>query len=219
MAITVWGRLNSVNVQKVIWALEELALAYEHIPLGGKFGGLDDPAYGTLNPNKRVPTLRDGATVIWESYAIVRYLAAEYGAGTLWPVDPRERAHADQWTDWTATTFQPAWLKVFESYYRVREVERNAQVIATAMNDANRLFRMLDKVLADREFLLGPRLTYADIIVGSGMFRWMTMGIEREPMPGLEAWYDRLRSRPAFVKGVCVDFSDMLGMPLVAPPR
>lgn len=219
MAITVWGRLNSVNVQKVIWALEEVGVAYEHVPLGGKFGGLDDPAYEELNPNRRVPTLRDGDTVIWESYAIVRYLSAQYGAGTLWPIDPRVRAAADQWTDWTATTFQAGWLRVFESFYRVPEARRDLAAIAAARTDANRLFRMLENALEGRDFLLGPQLTYADIVVGSGMFRWMTMGIEREPMPNLEAWYARLRARPAFVKAVCVDFSDMLGVPLPLPPR
>jgi glutathione S-transferase len=219
MTITVWGRLNSVNVQKAIWALEEVGVAYEHVPLGGKFGGLDDPAYAALNPNKRVPTLRDGETVVWESHAIVRYLAAEYGAGTLWPAAPRQRTEADQWTDWTATTFQATWLRVFESYYRTPAPKRDAQAIAVALADANRLYRMLEKALNGRDFLLGSQLTYADVIVGSSMFRWMTMGIEREPMPNLERWYDRLRARPAFLKGVCVDFSDMLGVPLPLPPR
>lgn len=219
MTITVWGRLNSVNVQKVIWALEEVGVAYDHVPLGGKFGGLGDPAYAALNPNKRVPTLRDGDTIVWESYSIVRYLAAEYGAGNLWPADPRERAPADQWVDWTASTFQTAWLKVFELFYRVPAAKRDTAAIGAARADANRLFRMLDNALAGRDFLLGPQLTYGDIVAGSGMFRWMEMGIEREPMDNLEAWYGRLRARPAFVKGVCVDFSDMLGVPLPLPPR
>ncbi len=86
--MTLWGRLSSCNVQKVLWTLEELALPYRRIDLGGDFGGLDDPAYRAMNPHGRVPTLRDGDTVVWESDAIVRYLAARYGAGTLWPAWP-----------------------------------------------------------------------------------------------------------------------------------
>src|SRR5579862_985806 len=113
VSITIWGRLNSINVQKAIWALEELGLPYEHVPLGGGFGGLTDPAYRALNPNVRVPTLRDGDTVVWESHAILRYLAAQYGSGSLWPEDARRRSAADQWVDWTAATFQAGWLKVF----------------------------------------------------------------------------------------------------------
>ena len=111
--ITLWGRSSSANVQKVVWALEELGVSYEHVPLGGKYGGNDTPEYLAMNPNGLVPTLRDGALVVWESHAIVRYLAAQYGAGSLWPADPRERTLVDQWTDWTATTYQPAWIGVF----------------------------------------------------------------------------------------------------------
>src|SRR5665647_2676789 len=85
MTITLYGRASSVNVQKVLWALDEVGQRFEHIQLGGAFGGLSDPAYRALNPNGRVPTLKDGDLVVWESYAIVRYVAAAYGAGTLWP--------------------------------------------------------------------------------------------------------------------------------------
>ncbi len=219
MTITIWGRLNSINVQKPIWALEELGLAYEHIPLGGGFGGLTDPAYRALNPNVRVPTLKDGVTIVWESHAILRYLAAEYGSGTLWPTDARQRAAADQWVDWTATTFQAGWLRVFESVVRVPESKRDSTVIAQAMDDANRLFRMLDAALADRQFLAGDRLTYGDIPAGVAMYRWMTMPIERQSMPSLEAWYRRLDARPAFKKAVCVSYADMFGVPVPPAPR
>ena len=219
MTITICGRLNSTNVQKPIWALEELGLAYEHIPLGGSFGGLVDPAYRALNPNVRVPTLRDGDTVVWESHAILRYLAAQYGAGTLWPENPRQRSAADQWVDWTATTFQSGWLKVFESVVRVPEDKRDRAVIDQAMDDANRLFRMLDSVLAGSPFLAGEHLTYGDIPAGAAMFRWMTMPIARQPMPNLEAWYRRLDARPAFKKAVCVSYADMFGVPVPPAPR
>ena len=72
MAITVWGRDTSSNVQKVRWALGELGLDYEHIQLGGRHGGNRSPEYLALNPNGLVPTLRDGELVRWESHAIVR---------------------------------------------------------------------------------------------------------------------------------------------------
>ncbi len=219
MTITIWGRLNSINVQKAIWALEELGVDYEHIPLGGSFVGLTDPAYRALNPNVRVPTLRDGETVVWESHAIVRYLAANTGRGRLWPDDPRRRAAADQWVDWTATTFQAAWLRVFESVVRVPEDKRNPALIAEAMDDANRLLRMLDAALAERPFLAGTELTYGDIPAGVAMFRWMTMPIERQPMPNLEGWYRRLDARSAFRKAVCVSYADMFGVPVPPAPR
>jgi glutathione S-transferase len=219
MAITLWGRLNSVNVQKVVWALEELGLAYASVPLGGKYGGLAEPAYRAMNPNSRVPTLRDGDLVVWESHAIVRYLAGAYGSGSLWPADPRERAEADQWTDWTATTFQSAWLAVFEAIVRTPEPKRDAALIARAEAAANRLYAMLDQRLAARDFLGGDRPSYADIVTGASMFRWTTMPHQRPDMPNLAAWHRRLEARPAFVKAVCVDFSDMYGAALPLPPQ
>ncbi|UXN73005.1 glutathione S-transferase N-terminal domain-containing protein [Devosia sp. A8/3-2] len=77
--LTLWGRKNSCNVQKTLWTIEELGLPYRHEPVGGSYGGLDNPAYRALNPNGVVPTLQDGDLTVWESHATVRYLAAAYG--------------------------------------------------------------------------------------------------------------------------------------------
>lgn len=210
MAITVWGRLNSINVQKVIWALEETGVAYDHVPLGGKFGGLDDPAYRAMNPNGKVPTLRDGDLIMWESHAIVRYLAATYGAG-LWPADSKARAVADQWTDWTATTFQPAWIDVFWLFVRTPNAQHDKVAIGKALAASFNAYGILDQRLATTPFLAGDVLTYADIVAGVSMHRWMTMEIQRPDLPHLAAWYQRLNARLAFQKAVCVSYADMVG--------
>src|ERR1700761_5473457 len=97
--LKIYGRHNSINVQKVLWAVGELGLAHEHIAVGGAFGGLDTEEFAALNPNRRVPVIDDDGTVVWESHAILRYLAAKHGAGTLWPEDAGVRAQADQWCD------------------------------------------------------------------------------------------------------------------------
>src|SRR3970040_1761800 len=99
--LKIWGRTNSVNVKKALRAAEELGLKYERIDAGMQFGVVDTPEYRKLNPNGLVPTIEDDGVVLWESHAIVRYLAAKYGAGTLCPTDLRERADADRWMDWT----------------------------------------------------------------------------------------------------------------------
>ena len=210
MAITIWGRLNSINVQKVIWALEETGVAYDHVPLGGKFGGLDDPAYRAMNPNGKVPTLRDGDLIMWESHAIVRYLAAAHGVG-LWPADPRHRAVADQWTDWTATTFQPAWIDVFWLFVRTPTAQHDKVAIGKALAASFSAYGILDQRLATTPFLAGDVLTYADIVAGVSMYRWMAMEIQRPELPNLAAWYQRLNARPAFQKAVCVSYADMVG--------
>ena len=209
--ITLWGRPSSSNVQKVVWALEELALAYAHIPLGGPHGGLDDPAYLAMNPNGRVPTLRDGDLVVWESHAVVRYLCAAYGSGALFPIDPRERAIVDQWTDWTATTFQPAWMSVFWLLVRTPAAQQDKAAIDKAVAASLRCYGMMEDRLGEAPYLGGERLTYADIVAGASMYRWMTMPLDRPSMPNLDAWYARLNGRAAFRKGVCVSYDELVG--------
>lgn len=208
--VTLWGRATSANVQKVIWALEELAVPYERIDVGGKHGGLDDPAFVAMNPNRLIPVLRDGDLVLWESHAIVRYLAARYGAGSLWPEDARQRAVVDQWTDWTATTFQPAWLDVFWRLVRTAPSQRDEEAIAAAVDNTVAALTMIDATLEDKPYLAGERLTYADIVAGTALYRWYDMEITRPDLPNVAAWYGRLKERSAFVKGVCVPYADLV---------
>jgi glutathione S-transferase len=209
--ITLWGRLSSSNVQKVVWTLEELGMSYEHIPLAGKFGGNKTAEYLAMNPNGLVPTLRDDDLTIWESHAIVRYLAATYGAGNLWPNDPRERAIVDQWTDWTATTFGPAWIDLFWRFYRTPPEERDSKAIDKSMAGIGRCFAIMDGRLATSPFLGGSSLTYADIVAGVAMFRMTTMGLD-VPLPSnVAAWHGRLNERAAYRKAVNVDYEELRG--------
>jgi glutathione S-transferase len=208
--LTLWGRKSSCNVQKVLWLLEELGLPYIHKPVGGALGGLDD-AYRALNPNGLVPTLQDGALTIWESHAIVRYLASAYGDATMWPSDPRRRAGIDQWTDWTATTFQPAWIGLFWSLVRTPPHLRDPAAIAASHHRCLELFAILDAQLAGHPFLSGDEFGYADIVAGVAMYRWFDMQIERPPLLALEAWYARLSKRPAFRDTVMVSYAELVG--------
>lgn len=209
--ITLWGRRSSCNVQKAMWALEELGLTYERIEAGGDFGGLDDPDYLAMNPHGRVPTLRDGATVVWESDAIVRYLAARYGAGSLWAVDPAERAVADQWMAWTAASLYPDWIKLFWKLVRMPEARRDEATIAGHLAATTQRLGLLDKELAMRPYLAGDRFTMADVPAGMTLYRWFEMPIDRPSMSHVEAWYARLRERPAYRSAVCVPFDDLVG--------
>ena len=101
--LKIWGRVNSVNVKKALWAAEELKLKYERIDAGMEHGIVKTPDYLKMNPNSLVPTIDDDGFVLWESHAIVRYLAAKHGAGTLWPADLKQRADSDRWMDWAHT--------------------------------------------------------------------------------------------------------------------
>jgi glutathione S-transferase len=209
--ITLWGRTNSANVQKVVWLLEELELPYEHVPLGGSYGGLDDPVYAAMNPNRKIPTLRDGTVMVWESHAIVRYLAATYASGLIWPVEPAERAVVDQWTDWTATAFQPAWLGLFWALVRTPEAQHDTAKIERLARESERLFAIMDGRLAEVPYLGGSQLTYADIVAGVAMYRWTTMPMERGEHRHVAAWHGRLAERRAFQKAVCLPYDELRG--------
>jgi glutathione S-transferase len=210
--LKVWGRRNSINVQKVLWAVGELGLAHEHIDAGGPFGGLDTEEFAELNPNRRVPVIDDDGTVVWESHAIVRYLAAKYGAGTLWPEDPGARAQSDMWTDWTAADLQPAFIGgVFWNFYRTPEAQRNWPAIRQGIARSAILFRLLDRHLEGRHFVAGDQLTFGDIPAGSQLYRYFELEIDRPALPSVEAWYERLRERPAYREHVMVPFDDLKG--------
>src|SRR5215469_5110863 len=197
--LKIWGRKNSVNVQKVMWAVGELGLVHERIDAGGPFGGLDTNEFHALNPNQRIPVIDDGGTVIWESHAIVRYLAMKYGTGTLAPDDPGVRAQSDMWTDWTLADLQPAFTGgVFWNFYRTPEKQRDWQLIRRGVARSAILFQLLDRHLEGRSFIVGDSLTFGDIPAGAQLYRYFNLEIDRPPLPNVEAWYERLKAREPY---------------------
>ncbi|MGA0060647.1 MAG: glutathione S-transferase family protein, partial [Planctomycetota bacterium] len=111
--LKIWGRATSANVMKPLWVCDEMGVPYEHEEVGGSFGRTKDAAYLAMNPNSRVPTIVDDGFVLWESNAIVRYLANKHGKGSMAPSDPREYADADRWMDWQQTTVLPVMTPIF----------------------------------------------------------------------------------------------------------
>ncbi|MGN2391677.1 glutathione S-transferase family protein [Pelomicrobium sp. G1] len=198
--LKIWGRANSINVQKVLWCAEELGLQYQRIDAGMEYGVVDTPQYRRLNPNGLVPTIEDGPLTLWESNAIVRYLAARYGAGSLWPVDPVERADADKWMDWQMSTLWPRLRPVFWGLVRTPPEKRNAQDIEDARKKTIDAFGILNEALDGRLFVAGSQLTMGDLVLGAAAQRWFNLPVERPAMAHLDAWYRRLEERPAFRK-------------------
>jgi glutathione S-transferase len=196
--LTVWGRPNSINVQIVMWTAAELGLQADRKDVGGAFGGLDTPDYLAMNPNGRIPTLQDGDLTIWESNACARYLAAKYGAGSLWPEDPAWRAKADMWMDWQKTSLAGPMTTLFWGLVRTPEAERDMDAIGGAAQTSKTLYAMLDEWLAGKDFILGEDLTIGDIPAGAMAYRFMELVEDRPSMPNLEAWYGRLTSRQAY---------------------
>lgn len=204
--LKIWGRTNSVNVKKALWAAEELGLAYQRIDAGMQFGVVDTPEYRRLNPNGLVPTIEDDGFVLWESHAIVRYLAAKYGAGALWPEDPRQRAEADRWMDWTFSflaTFRP----VFWGLVRTPPEKRDMSAIEEARKKCAGMLDVPEALLSGRDFLAGDAFTMGDIPLGCHVQLWMRLPMARPAHPALTAWFERLRERPGYRKIVDIPLS------------
>jgi glutathione S-transferase len=210
--LKVWGRRSSFNVQKVMWLVGELGLAHRHIDAGGSFGGLDAPQFLAMNPHGRVPVIQDERATVWESHAILRYLAARDGDGPFWSSDPAVRAGIDGWMDWSQTALQPDFLMgVFWGFYRTPEAQRNWPAIRAALARCAGHFGKLERLLKGRSFLMGDALTLADITAGTSLYRYFELEIERPPLPQVERWYRTLQARPAFRSHVMVPFEELRG--------
>ncbi|MBA3508290.1 MAG: glutathione S-transferase family protein [Betaproteobacteria bacterium] len=200
--LKIWGRKNSVNVQKVLWCCEEIGIEYQRIDAGGDFGIVQTPHYLSLNPNALVPTIEDEGLVLWESHAIVRYLAAKNKARGLWPNDLKTCAKADQWMDWSSSTFWPALRPLFMGLIRTPANQRDPQALKEHRLKTAEVLAIADSHLESRAFLAGDNFTVSDIALGCGVWRWMALPIERPLLPHVQRWFDCLAQRPAYQKVV-----------------
>ena len=205
--LKIWGRTNSVNVKKVLWCAAELGIAFERQDAGMQFGVVNEPWYRKMNPNGLVPTIDDGGLVLWESNAIVRYLAAKYGSGMLSPADPDKRAACDKWMDWTISTLAGPYRDVFWGLVRTPPEKRDAAQIEAACKKGSEVLAIADAALEGKQFLGGDALSIGDIPLGCFAYAWYEMPISRPAMPNLDAWYLRLCERPAYKKHVMLPLS------------
>lgn len=196
--IKIWGRENSVNVKKVLWCAQELGLEYEHVNAGGAFGVVDTPEYRAMNPNGLVPSIQDDGFTLWESNAIVRYLCAKYGAGALFPADLQKQAIANQWMDWTTSTFASPFRDVLRNLIRLPAEQRNMSVVEKGVRDCGHCLAILDAALSKTPFLSGEVFGMGDIPVGCLVYGWLKMPVQHSRLAHVDAWYDRLAQRPAY---------------------
>ena len=212
--LTIWGRANSVNVQKVLWCLSELDLAYERIDAGMQFGKNNEAPYLAMNPNGRVPTLVDGDYVLWESNSVMRYLCTAYGQGTgegtgagsvkgspIYPASPKARAGVDRWLDWTLSTLQPVDRPVFWALVRTAPEKRDMVAIQKDVDAEAVVWRIVEAQLATRRLIEGDQFTIADIALGAYARRWLGVeGVTKPNLPNVERWFAQFAARPGFVR-------------------
>jgi glutathione S-transferase len=202
--ITIWGRKTSANVQKVLWLCDEIGVKFERQDVGGPFGGLDRPEFLALNPNQVIPVIRDHDVtrdqdvVVWESHAVMRYLATKYGPESIYPTETQVRSHVERWLDWHLGTLSPVITPVFISLYRTPEAERNADALARQVSVLTKTLVSLDSQMSGRPYFAGEELTIADIAFGNSIWRWLAFPIAHPELPNLQAWQARVASRPAY---------------------
>ena len=209
--LRIWGRKSSSNVQALMWGVGELGLPHVRIDAGFTYGVIHTPEYLAMNPNGTVPTLVDGdGPPIWESAAILRYLASHYGTGTFWPADPAARAQVDMWAEWAklnvAQTFTGS---VFWRLVRTPAAQRDPAAIAQGLKTLDRFLAIADTHLAGRSHLAGDAFTLADIQFGHCLFRYYDLDIDRPPHAHLRRYYEGLTGRPAFREHVMVSYDEL----------
>ncbi|MDA7947960.1 MAG: glutathione S-transferase family protein [Hyphomicrobiaceae bacterium] len=201
---TIYGRPNSSNVRKVLWLCAEIGQTdYQRIDCGRGFESCDTPEYAELNPNKLVPTFVDGDLVIWESNAILRYLAAKYGEDSIYPGDLATRAMVDQWMEWQTTTSNVGIRDLFFGLIVKDPSATGEDTLSKAHAQATQAMTLLDAQLAKTgAFVTGENFTIADCALGIFVNRWFSLPIDRPDLSALATYYDRLKSRKAFEETV-----------------
>lgn len=197
--IRILGRSSSINVRKVLWTCDELGLAYTLEPWGSGFRSTDDDAFRALNPNALVPVLVDDDFVLWESNAIVRYLARRQRATRLLPDDPASQARVEQWMDWQAGELNNAWRYAFMGLVRRSPAHADASAIAASVAAWNRHMGLVDAQLARTGgWMTGPDFTLADIVIGLSANRWRMTPMGRPALPAVERFHARLLARDGY---------------------
>ena len=206
--ITIYGRATSSNVQAVMWGAAELGLTCERLDYGHVYGGTDTAEFRAMNPNGLVPVLRDGDLVMFESCAILRYLAARYGdGGAFWPADPTDRGQVDMWAEWAKISFCSDFTgPIFWSRVRTAAADRDEAALAKALERFESRLEILHGRLQEHDYIAGPDFTLADIVAGHVLYRWFDIDVARQSRPLVEAYYKRLAARPAYREHVMVSY-------------
>lgn len=209
--IKIWGRASSSNVQALMWAIEELALPHQRQDAGFIYGGNDTPDFLAMNPNGTVPVLQDGENKpIWETGAILRYLAEKYAGDAFWPKDVEERAEVDKWAEWAKINVALKFTApVFWRVVRTAPSKQDPEAIKQAISVLNGFLAVAETQLGKQSFLASSNLSLADIQFGHLLYRYFDIEIERASFPNIESYYRRLSEREAFKKHVAISYDEL----------
>ena len=203
--IQLYGRRNSINVQKVSWALCELNLEFKWHDEHGKFGKVNVENYEKINPQLIVPTLDHNRSVIKQSNAIVRYLYRKYT--NVYEISKDEDiAIAESWMEFQTTDLQLNMTPIFWGLVRNPPEDRDQEMIDKNIILLNKKFEIFDKFLEDHEYILNNKFGMSDIIMGAASYRYISLPIERPNLLNLKSWYNKISNRDCFKKNILGTF-------------
>jgi glutathione S-transferase len=209
--LTIWGRKTSSNVQALMWCVGELGLTFKRYDVGHRYGGNDTREFLAMNPNGTIPVLvDDDGAPIWETGAILRYLATSYADVAFWPTEASARAVIDMWADWAKINIAleftgPIFWRV------VPTAPKDIDWLAVRLSVAKlaKVFDIAEARLAKTHYLCGDALTLADIQFGHVLYRYFDIDIERPSHPAVLSYYKRLTDRSAFCEHVMVSYEEL----------
>lgn len=204
--IQLYGRRNSINVQKVSWALCELNIEFKWHDEHGKFGTVNVENYEKLNPQLIVPTLDFNGTIINQSNSIVRYLYRKHT--DVYEISKAEDiAIAEQWMEFQATDLQLNMTPIFWGLVRNPPEDRDQDLIDKNIILLNKKFEIFDNFLEGHEYILNNSFGMSDIIMGVASYRYNSLPIERPNLVNLQNWYKKISNRNCFKKNILGTFS------------
>jgi len=197
--LKILGRASSINVRKVLWLCDELDIDFHREEWGEGFQSPHEAEFLALNPNAMIPVIQDDEFVMWESNAIIRYLANAYGGEWLYPTHPRARALVDQWIDWQATELNTSWRYAFMSLVRNSPAHQDPRLLAAACKGWSHTMGILNKQLEKTgHYVAGHHFSLADIPVGLSVNRWYETPLDHPNLPAVRAYYERLTERKGY---------------------
>lgn len=210
--LTVWGRKTSSNVQALMWCIGELNLPFERIDAGLTYGIVDSDEYLAMNPNGTVPTIRDGSNPpLWETGAILRYLASEYAPESFWPSNNQRRANIDRWSEWSKVNIAMNFTgPIFWRVVRTPLSRRDPEAIRRALKVLDNYLAIADKQLSRFEYIAADHFTLADIQFGHCLYRYFDIEIDRSECHQLRRYYNTLSQRPPFREHVMTTYDELI---------
>lgn len=180
---------------RCLWALEELGLQYEHVPIEPPQA--KSPENLKLNPGGHIPALKDDGLVLSESMAINLYLAEKYGKNSLWPATVEEHGTTFQWSFWGMTEVEPHLIVLLHHRVFNPPEQRDEKAAQQAADALKAPLKVLDDHLKERDYLLGKNFTIADLNVASILSLGMLSKLDLSAMPAVGKWLNKCLGREA----------------------